>query len=194
MPRILNLQFGLTFIPLLIGSAIHSSPLTQATVSEKTQNVRKCIQIDDLTTIIEEKSLSLLSSLQASQNSGGSSRSFFGSANGEFAAKEGDGRRLTDMQTDLPNGAIYYTFKLKPKEHLKITLKCETEGKVWLQFVKPLTNDDMAFAFRKANLPPKNIRAKEIEITNSLNNTYDLTLAVYGTVNYAFTLKIFRHI
>lgn len=169
------------------------SQSSQEPTSSKPSEVRKIVQVDSSITLIQEKSLSLYSNLQASQNTGQSRRTFWKSGvPGEMANRDNDGRGLSDLQSELPNGATYYVFQLQSKEILKITLNCETAGMVWLQFVKPQVNDGMASAFRRANLPPRNLRSKKIEISNILDKPYEVVLALYGMVNYPYTLNIER--
>jgi len=161
-------------------ACITLSAQTQPAPEQKpSQELRKFIPVDASTTVIEEKSVSLLSALQAGQNLGMTSR-------------QGVGGVIPDMQAEMPNGATYYVFQLKPKEYLKVNVTCEVAGMVWLQFVKPTVPDAMASVFRRANMAPKNLRSKKIEITNVFDKPYEVVLVVYGTVNYPYTLKIER--
>ena len=178
----MTLFFALSRLALLSLACITLGAQAQAPAgpdAKAPQELRKFINVDAATTTIEEKSVSLLSALQANQNLG-------------LTRREGVGGAIPDMQAEMPNGATYYVFQLKGKESLKVNVKCEVSGMVWLQFVKPTVQDAMASSFRRANMAPKNLRSKKIEITNVFDKPYEVVLVVYGTTNYPYTLTIER--
>lgn len=152
---------------------------------------RQLVFVDGAIRLIHEKGLRLTSALQASQNSGLAARNTGLLGNMNISPQGND--RMSDLQSELPNGSNYYVFKLAPKECLKLELQCESTDKVWMQFVKTPTADEVASAIRRANLAPKSLRSRRIAITNPLDKPYEVVLALYGRVNFAFDLLIGRN-
>ena len=103
---------------------------------------RKIVLVESSTKVIEEKTLNPDGGLATGQALGTSSRYSPGQTS--------DG--LSDMQAELPTAVTYYKFSLLPKEELNLKLKCESNGKVYMQFVTPLYGDAMAAQFKRANM------------------------------------------
>lgn len=166
-------------------------------------HVRKFVRVPPSTTVIEEASVFCNAALQkesteisrpGSENQDATTITTAVHTNGtrETGTMEAGDHIIQDARGELPNGVTFYVFQLDPKEALKLDLKCASEGKVWMQFIKPIKPDGMTPAFLKANMPPRALRSKRIEITNRMPGPYEVILGVYGFANHPFTLQIQR--
>lgn len=162
-----------------VAQAPTPSPAAETPAQEGTSKSRKFVPVDSSTTKIEEKSVSLFSGFQAKTNSG-------------ILQRGGSADPLRDNREEPPNGATYYVFQLKAKERLKVRLQCESSGMVWMQFANPPVVGPMTAVIRRANMAPKVLRSKAIEVTNSQDSSCEVILIAFGMVNHAYSIQIER--
>ncbi len=168
-----------------------------------TSRIRKFVRVPPSTTVIEEASVFCNAALQkesttiprpGSENPDPIPITLAVHADGttETGTLEAGDHIRPDARDELANGVTFYVFQLDSKESLKLNLKCASEGRVWMQFIKPIKPDGMTPAFLRANMPPRALRSKRIEITNRMPGPYEVILGVYGFGNHPYTLQIQR--
>lgn len=99
---------------------------------------------------------------------------------------------MTERTADMPNALRCYGFVLAARERLRLRLKGDTQGRIFMKFLPKKTADSMTSQVRRANMLPAPVRASKIEITNITDKPYQVALMLYGQANYPYILEIER--
>jgi hypothetical protein len=99
---------------------------------------------------------------------------------------------MTDRTADMPNALRCYGFLLATGERLRLRLKGDTQGQIFMKFLPKQPADTMTSQVRRANMRPAPVRASKIEITNITDKPYQVALMLYGQANYPYILEIER--
>ena len=98
---------------------------------------------------------------------------------------------MVDMEADAANGMRVYTFRLNPKESLKLKLQAE-DNKLMMRFLAPTQVGATMPDIRRANVPPTAVRRSLISLVNTTGAPADYALLLYGSVGHKFKLDIER--
>lgn len=148
----------------------------------KTAGSRDILELPDGMAMIEEKSLPK-DQVQSSVDGGQAVRS--------NVSPSGPG--LSDMSEKGERGMRLIAVTLAPKEKLAVRLSTLDTTKIQISFAVPSQPGPMTDQIMMANRKPAALRARSLEIRNTIDQPFTVLVRATGNIGYAYKLEFQRN-